>query len=97
MQDWAEEFNAPMYLHASDSEWVMRDSPWITFWEGDTLELTRDVNVIRLGGDFAGGCVLHWARDEGVVLSGDIVQAKSIFPASDKRAVNKPVRMTISA
>lgn len=51
----------------------MRDSPWI-IWDGDTIELTRDVTVIRLGGHFAGGCVLHWARDEGVVLSGDIVR-----------------------
>ena len=74
MQDWAAEFNAPIYLHASDRRWVMRDSPWIRFWDGDTIELTRDVTVIRLGGHFAGGCVLHWARDEGVVLSGDIVQ-----------------------
>jgi glyoxylase-like metal-dependent hydrolase (beta-lactamase superfamily II) len=74
MQDWAQEFNAPIYLHANDRQWVMRDSPWLSFWEGDTLELTRDVRVIHLGGHFAGGCVLHWARDEGVVLSGDIVQ-----------------------
>ena len=74
MQDWAEEFHAPIYLHASDSRWVMRSSPWITWWDGDTLELTRDVHVIRLGGHFAGGCVLHWAREDGVVLSGDIVQ-----------------------
>lgn len=41
MQDWAAEFNAPIYLHASDSEWVMRDSPWIRFWQGDTLELAQ--------------------------------------------------------
>jgi glyoxylase-like metal-dependent hydrolase (beta-lactamase superfamily II) len=74
MQDWAEEFKAPIYLHASDREWVMRQSPWIHFWEGETLALTRDVNVIRLGGHFAGGAVLHWAREDGVVLSGDIVQ-----------------------
>lgn len=74
MQDWAEEFNAPIYLHASDRQWVMRDSPWITFWEGDTLALTGDVRMLHLGGHFAGGCVLHWARGEGIVLSGDIVQ-----------------------
>jgi Metallo-beta-lactamase superfamily. len=74
MQDWAEAFNAPIYLHASDREWVMRDSRWIHFWQGDVLELTRDVSVIRLGGHFAGGCVLHWAQGDGVVLSGDIVQ-----------------------
>lgn len=57
MQDWAAEFNAPIYLHASDRRWVMRDSPWIRFWDGDTIELTRDVTMIRLGGHFAGGCV----------------------------------------
>ncbi|MBB1201826.1 MBL fold metallo-hydrolase [Enterobacteriaceae bacterium 89] len=74
MQDWAEAFDAPIYLHASDREWVMRGSSRIVFWEGETLELTSDVSVIRLGGHFAGGCVLHWARGEGVVLSGDIVQ-----------------------
>ncbi|MEW5289828.1 MULTISPECIES: MBL fold metallo-hydrolase [Erwinia] len=74
MQDWAEEFNAPIYLHASDRQWVMRDSRWITFWQGDTLQLTRDVRVIRVGGHFDGGCVLHWARDDGAVLSGDIIQ-----------------------
>lgn len=78
MQDWAAEFNAPIYLHASDRRWVMRDSPWIRFWDGDTIELTRDVTVIRLGGHFAGGCVLHWARDEGVVLSGDIVEVTPV-------------------
>lgn len=74
MQDWADAFDAPIYLHASDREWVMRDSPRIVFWEGDALALTRDVRILRLGGHFPGGCVLHWARDEGIVLSGDIVQ-----------------------
>lgn len=74
MQGWAAEFDAPIYLHASDREWIMRDSPYITHWEGDTLKLTSDISVIRPGGHFAGGCVLHWARDEGILLSGDIVQ-----------------------
>lgn len=74
MQDWALEFDAPIYLHASDSEWIMRDSPYIRLWEGDTQQLTNDVTLMRLGGHFAGGSVLHWARDEGVLLSGDILQ-----------------------
>lgn len=80
MQEWAAEFNAPLYLHASDREWIMRDSPWITLWEGDTLKLTAEVSVIRLGGHFAGGSVLHWARDAGVLLCGDILQ---VTPGAD--------------
>lgn len=80
MQDWAEAFNAPIYLHVSDRRWVMRDSPRIVFWEGDTLALASDIQVMRLGGHFAGGSVLHWARDGGIVLSGDIVQ---VTPGAD--------------
>lgn len=80
MQDWAAAFNAPIYLHARDSEWIMRDSPWITLWEGDTLALTADVTVMRLGGHFPGGSVLHWAQDGGVLLAGDILQ---VTPGAD--------------
>jgi hypothetical protein len=80
MQDWADEFDAPIYLHANDREWIMRDSPWITLWEGENLKLTTDITVIRLGGHFAGGSVLHWERDDGVILSGDIVQ---VTPGAD--------------
>ena len=31
MQEWAAAFDAPVYLHVSDSEWVMHDSPAIHF------------------------------------------------------------------
>ncbi|EKC6209748.1 MBL fold metallo-hydrolase [Cronobacter sakazakii] len=82
MQDWAAAFNAPVYLHASDREWIMRDSPFIRLWEGDELTLAEDIRVIRLGGHFAGGCVLHDARGDGLLLTGDILQvtpgAKSV-------------------
>ncbi len=80
MQDWAAEFHAPIYLHASDSEWIMRDSPWITLWEGDTLTLATGVSIIRLGGHFAGGSVLHRAQDGGMLLAGDILQ---VTPGAD--------------
>ena len=80
MQDWAAEFNAPIYLHAADAEWVMRDSPAIQFWQGETLPLNEEVDIVRLGGHFAGGSVLHWKANGGVVLAGDIVQ---VAPGKD--------------
>jgi glyoxylase-like metal-dependent hydrolase (beta-lactamase superfamily II) len=80
MQEWAAEFNAPIYLHANDRQWIMRDSPWISLWEGDTLRLSADVSLLRLGGHFAGGSVLHWAKEEGVLLTGDILQ---VTPGAD--------------
>lgn len=74
MQEWAAEFNAPIYLHSSDRQWVMRGSPYITFWDGDALQLTPDVRLIHLGGHFSGGSVLHWEQGGGILFSGDIVQ-----------------------
>ncbi|WP_345830710.1 MBL fold metallo-hydrolase (plasmid) [Pantoea sp. BRR-3P] len=74
MQDWATAFNAPIYLHASDREWIMRSSPHIQLWHGDELEILPAVKLIRLGGHFAGGCVLHHSHNDGLLLSGDILQ-----------------------
>jgi Metallo-beta-lactamase superfamily len=75
--EWSRAFEAPVYLHAADREWVARGDAAIVFWEGDTHELEPGVTLLRLGGHFAGGTVLHWAagrEDTGVLLSGDIVQ-----------------------
>jgi len=37
MVAWAEHFDAEIYLHARDRQWVMRESPRIHFWEGTTF------------------------------------------------------------
>lgn len=77
MVEWAHAFGAPIHLHTSDREWVMRPDPSIKFWDGDALTLASGVTLIRCGGHFAGGTVLHWAQGaqaRGALLSGDIVQ-----------------------
>jgi len=77
MQDWARRFDCPIHLHAADSEWVMRADPAICHWKGETLEIAEGLTLIRLGGHFPGGTVLHWtdaAEGRGALMSGDIVQ-----------------------
>ena len=77
MVEWAHAFDAPVHLHAADRQWVMRPDPAIKFWDGETLTLAPGVTLIRCGGHFAGGTVLHWAQGgggRGSLLSGDIVQ-----------------------
>lgn len=81
MQDWAAEFDAKIYLHADDRRWVMRDSPYIEFWRGETCAITADVTLVRLGRHFAGASVLHWSHDRGIVFAGDIVQ---VSPGADR-------------
>jgi hypothetical protein len=87
MQDWSRAFGGiPIHLHAADRQWIMWPAPEIHLWEGDTLEIAPGTTLIRLGGHFAGGTVLHWAGTEdeaGALLSGDIVQV-----AGDVRRVS---------
>ena len=78
MVEWSRAFGGiPIHLHAADRQWIMRSDPAIKLWEGDTLPLAREMTLIRCGGHFAGGTVLHWAaggEGRGALLSGDIVQ-----------------------
>jgi hypothetical protein len=78
MVEWSRAFGgAPIYLHGDDRQWVMRPDPAVVFWEGDALEIGDGLTLLRLGGHFAGGQVLHWAggaADQGVLLAGDILQ-----------------------
>ena len=71
MVEWAHRFSCPVYVHEADRDWVMRDDEAITFWSGETYDLGSDLTLIRCGGHFAGGTVLHRPGD---LLTGDIVQ-----------------------
>jgi glyoxylase-like metal-dependent hydrolase (beta-lactamase superfamily II) len=78
MVEWSQAFGgAPTYLHAADRQWVMRPDPAIIFWEGETRPLGEGLTLVRCGGHFEGGTVLHWAagaEGRGALLSGDILQ-----------------------
>jgi hypothetical protein len=78
MVEWSESFgNVPIYIHADDRRWVMRQSPNIVFWRGEQEKLFGNLTLIRCGGHFEGGTVLHWADGEegaGALLTGDIIQ-----------------------
>jgi hypothetical protein len=85
MVEWSHAFDAPVLLHAADREWVMRPDPRIELWSGETRELWDGMTLIRAGGHFPGGTVLHQpagAGDRGALFSGDIVAV-----AQDRRWV----------
>jgi glyoxylase-like metal-dependent hydrolase (beta-lactamase superfamily II) len=78
MIEWSRAFgDVPIYLHAADSQWVMRPDQAIIFWEGESRLLADGLTLIHCGGHFEGGTVLHWAHGadgRGALLSGDIIQ-----------------------
>ena len=66
MVDWSHAFGtAPIYLHATDRKFVTRLDSAITFWEDEALELLPGVTLLRAGGPFLGGTMLHWAQGGG--------------------------------
>jgi glyoxylase-like metal-dependent hydrolase (beta-lactamase superfamily II) len=78
MIEWSHAFDAPVFLHEADRRWVMRpDAQRLRFWTGETCSPVGDITLLRLGGHFPGGTVLHWPAGQsgrGALLSGDIVQ-----------------------
>lgn len=76
--EWSRTFGGvPVYLHGADREWVMRPDPAIEFWEGESKSLAPGLTLIRCGGHFEGGTVLHWAAamaGRGALFAGDILQ-----------------------
>jgi glyoxylase-like metal-dependent hydrolase (beta-lactamase superfamily II) len=87
MVEWSRAFGGvPIYLHAADRQWVMRPDRAIVFWEGETKALTEGLTLVRCGGHFEGGTVLHWAGGadgKGALLTGDILQV-----AADRKHVS---------
>jgi glyoxylase-like metal-dependent hydrolase (beta-lactamase superfamily II) len=78
LADWSEAFGGvPVYLHAEDRKWVTRPYPAIVHWTGDGQRISDDLVLLRAGGHFAGGTMLHWVRGadgKGALLTGDIAQ-----------------------
>jgi hypothetical protein len=87
MVEWSRAFGGvPIYLHADDRRWVMRPDTSIVSWEGGTRALADGLTLVRCGGHFDGGAVLHWAggaADSGALLTGDILQV-----VADRRHVS---------
>ena len=87
MVDWSRALGGvPVYLHAADSQWVVRQDPAIVFWDGAAREVAPGITLVHCGGHFAGGTVLHWtdgADGLGALLSGDIIMV-----GQDRRTVS---------
>ena len=86
MVEWARAFTARIHLHAADRDWIMRPDPAVELWDGETKELWDGVTLIRCGGHFPGGTVLHWAAGaggKGIVCSGD-----TLTDATDRKWVS---------
>ncbi len=76
MADWAERFNATILLHESNREWVVRPTPRLQFWQGESYQVNEQITLVRMGGHFPGSTILHWkggAAGKGAIFTGDTI------------------------
>jgi glyoxylase-like metal-dependent hydrolase (beta-lactamase superfamily II) len=73
MNEWAEEFDCPIYIHEKDKAWIFNPGPHIQLWNGDEKPLWDDIKLAHVGGHFPGSSMLHIAgmSNGGVMLCGD--------------------------
>ncbi|HLS30639.1 MAG TPA: hypothetical protein VK021_07265 [Flavobacteriaceae bacterium] len=76
MNDWANTFECPIFIHKKDEEYIVDKSQQIELWSGKEKPLWDDLRLINLGGHFDGGSVLMIQNmtEKGVMLCGDILQ-----------------------
>jgi hypothetical protein len=76
MVEFAHAFDAPIYIHEADRQWVARPDDSIVYWTGGTQQIGDGLTLINAGVHFAGGQMLHWAGGQngaGALMSGDIM------------------------
>jgi hypothetical protein len=77
MREWSAAFGVPVYIHASDRQWVVDPFEAISFWDGGELEILPGATLLCCGGHFDGGSVLHiqaQGDEPGYLLTGDVIQ-----------------------
>ncbi|MEO5673310.1 MAG: MBL fold metallo-hydrolase [Chitinophagales bacterium] len=73
MNNWAETFNCPIYIHQNDEQHIMVKGVNIRLWQGDFIDLWDGISIICIGGHFAGSSILHvpFLSAKGTIICGD--------------------------
>jgi hypothetical protein len=73
MNEWAERFNCPVYIHQNDKDHIMVKGSRIQLWTGTELNLWDGMKIMQIGGHFAGSSILHvpFLSKEGTIICGD--------------------------
>jgi glyoxylase-like metal-dependent hydrolase (beta-lactamase superfamily II) len=96
MNEWAEVFDCPVYIHTNDAAHIVQPGKNIKCWQGDELELWDGMKILLIGGHFAGSCILHvpFLSPKGTIICGD-----TLFLSPNKKhfsaAWSSPNRMPL--
>ena len=73
MNDWAEVFDCPIYIHENDEPYIIQKGPHLKLWQGEKFSLWDGIKILLIGGHFEGSSILHvpFLSNEGSILCGD--------------------------
>ena len=73
MNEWAEIFDCPIYIHQRDEQWIFNKGEHVNLWHDTEKYLWDDIRIINVGGHFPGSSILHipFLSPRGVILCGD--------------------------
>ncbi len=73
MNDWANVFQCPIYIHQKDEPYIVFKGSSISLWQGSEINLIDDIRLINIGGHFEGSCILiiPSMSHQGTMLCGD--------------------------
>jgi glyoxylase-like metal-dependent hydrolase (beta-lactamase superfamily II) len=73
--EWSRAFgNVPVYINASDEQWLVRRSSSVMLWSQKEVNLWNGVKLVHCGGHFPGACVLYVPVGKGELFTGDTIQ-----------------------
>jgi hypothetical protein len=72
MNEWAERFNCPIFIHQKDEQWIFNKGKHVSLWEETEKELWDGIRLINVGGHFPGSSLhVPLLSKEGTILCGD--------------------------
>jgi hypothetical protein len=84
---WSKAFGGvPIYIHASDRKWVMRNAAEMIFWDDLVYELWDGLQIRHCGGHFEGSTVLFYP--EGAGGRGAIFTSDTLHVSMDRQYVS---------
>ena len=84
MNEWADIFNCPIYIHQKDKKWIFNHGNHVVLWPGIEKELWDGIKIINIGGHFTGSSILHipFLSPKALILCGD-----TLFISPNKRHI----------
>jgi glyoxylase-like metal-dependent hydrolase (beta-lactamase superfamily II) len=73
INDWADAFDCPIYIHQNDEVFIYTKGPNITLWNGAEKTLWDNIKIKNIGGHFPGSSILILPSlsSGGTILCGD--------------------------